>query len=104
MLVRPEHPGLWMQRRALLIAVPEVEFLRLPGRLSDERIVLRHAAVVVQADDRAGVIVGLLRARHLAAVAEREIEVACAVEHDAATAVNARAPLRARPERNLSVL
>src|SRR4030095_9452336 len=94
-LVRPEHAGLGVQRRALLVAVAEVEFLRLPGGLADERIVLRHAAVVVQADHRARVILGLRGAGHLAAVAQREVDVAGAVEDDAPAEVVSRAALRA---------
>jgi len=50
------------------------------------------------------VIVGLLRARHLAAVAQREIEVARAVEDDAAAEVVPRTALRALPEEDLHVL
>jgi hypothetical protein len=47
MLVRPQHPGLRVQRRALHVAVAERELLRLPARLARERIVVGHAAVVL---------------------------------------------------------
>src|SRR5688572_20259426 len=93
-----------MQRGALHVAVTEGELLRLPARAADEGIVLRHAAVVVQADHRAGVVVGLLRALHLAAVAEREIHVARAVEHDAPAEVLAAAPFGSLLEKNLHIL
>src|SRR5437762_1721432 len=93
-----------MQRRALHVAVPEVEFLRLPPRLADERVVLRDAAVVAQPDHRAGVVIRSLRALHLPALAEREIQIAGAVEDDAAAEVDAARAFRALPEQHLHFL
>src|SRR6185503_18270212 len=93
-----------MQRRTLLVAVAEVEFLGLPARFSGERIVLRHTAVVVQPDDRARMVARPLRALHLAAVAQREIDVARAIEHDAPAEVVPGPALRALPEKHLHVL
>ena len=72
-----------MQRCALHVAVAECKFFRQPARFADERIVFRHAAIVVQAYHRAVVITGILRALHFAAVAERNVEIAFAVEDDA---------------------
>src|SRR5207302_6469696 len=66
-LVRPEHSRLRMQRRALHVAVPEVEFLGLPARPAGERVVLRHAPVVVQPDHRTGMVIRALRALPLSA-------------------------------------
>src|SRR5207302_9043799 len=103
-LVRPEHSRLRMQRRALHVAVPEVEFLGLPSRLSGERVVLRHAPIVVQTDHRAGVVIRALRALHLPALAEREIEIAVAVEDDAPAEVDAARAFRALPEHHLHFL
>jgi hypothetical protein len=60
-----------MQRRALHVAVAERELLGLPARAPDERIVLRHATIVVQADHRSRVVVRTLRAIALAAIAKR---------------------------------
>ena len=93
-----------MQRRALHVAVPEVEFLRLPSRLAGERVVLRDAAIVVQPDHRAGVVIRSLRALHLPALAEREIQIAVAVEDDAAAEVDAARAFRALPEQHLHFL
>src|SRR6185295_2279444 len=93
-----------MQRRALLVAMAEVELLRPPALLADERIVLRHAAVVVQPDDRAVVVAWHLRPLHLAALAERQVEEAGAVEDDAAAEVQAAGSLRLLPEDHLQVL
>ena len=93
-----------MQRRALHVAVPEVEFLGLPSRLADEGVVLRDAAIVVQPDHRAGMVVRSLRALHLPALAEREIQIAGAVEDDAAAEVDAARAFRALPEQHLHFL
>src|SRR5205807_1342602 len=93
-----------MQRRALHVAVPEVEFLGLPSRLAGKRVVLRHAPIVVQTDHRAGVVIRALRALHLPALAEREIEIAVAVEDDAPAEVDAARAFRALPEQHLHVL
>src|SRR2546427_690823 len=103
-LVGPEHPRLRMQRRALHVAVPEVEFLGLPSRLAGEGVVLRDAAIVVQPDHRAGVVIRSLRALLLPALAEREIQIAVAVEDDAAAKVDAARAFRALPEQHLHFL
>src|SRR5512134_3615448 len=65
-LVGPQLTRLGVQRRALDVAVAEREFLGLPAGLADEGIVLRHAPVIVQADDGARMIVRPLRAILLA--------------------------------------
>src|SRR5438309_9346915 len=101
-LVRPEHSRLRMQRRALHVAVPEVEFLGLPSRLADERVVLRDAAIIVQPDHRAGMVIRALRALLLPALAEREIKSAVAVEDDAAAEVDAARAYRALPDQHLT--
>src|SRR5205814_10069119 len=103
-LVGPEQSRLRMQRRALHVAVPEVEFLRLPPRLADEGVVLRDAAIVAQPDHRASVVIRSLRALHLPALAEREIQIAGAVEDDAAAEVDAARAFRALPEQHLHFL
>jgi hypothetical protein len=58
----------------------------------------------VQADHRTGVVVGTLRALHLAAVAEREVHMACAVEDDAAAEVLAARALGRLAEKHLHIL
>jgi hypothetical protein len=81
--------------------VPEIVFLRFPAGLADERIVLRHPAVVVQADDRTRVIVGLLRA---VALAERDEKVAVAIEHESRAEMHAGGAFRLLAEDHLDVL
>src|SRR5207245_5288080 len=103
-LVRPEHSRLRMQRRALQVAVPEVEFLGLPAGLAGEGVVPGDAAIVVQPDHRAGMVIRPLRALPLPALAEREIKIAVAVEDDAAAEVDAARAFRALPEQHLHVL
>src|SRR5207247_4512099 len=82
----------------------EVEFLRLPSRLAGEGVVLRDAAIVVEPDDRAGVVVRSLRALHLPTLAERKIQIAVPVEDDAAAEVDAARAFRALPEQHLHFL
>src|SRR5262245_25166781 len=63
--------------------MPQVVLLRFPARSSDERIVFRDAAIVVQAYHGACVIVGLLRPVAVAAFAESDEKIAVAIEHEA---------------------
>jgi hypothetical protein len=79
------------------------EFFRAPAGFSRERIVLGHAAVVVQTDHRSVVIAGILRAFHLATVTESDVEVAFAVEHDARAEVISRTQLGLHPENDLHI-
>src|SRR5207237_303879 len=79
-------------------------FLRLPARLAGEGVVLRDAAVVAQPDHRARMVIRSLRALHLPALAEREIQIAGAVEDDAAAEVDAARAFRALPEQHLHFL
>src|SRR5690606_7482736 len=54
--VRPQHARVRMEGEPLRIPVAVAPDLRQGAVLSDERVVLRHAAVVVQSHDRALVI------------------------------------------------
>ena len=101
--VRPQQAGLRMQRRALHVAIAQRIFFRQPAGFAHERIVFRHAAVVVQADHRTVVIAGILRALHFAAVAEGDKQITFAVEHDARAEVIAGAQLRQHAENDLHV-
>ena len=65
----------------LHVAIAEGELLGLPSGLAREGIVGRHATVVMQPDHRSGEVVGLLRARHLTAIAQRDVKKSSAVEH-----------------------
>ena len=65
------------------LAVAEGEFFRLPALAVDKGVVGRHAAIIVQADHRPGVVVGPLGPLPLTAVAEGDVEIALAVEHQA---------------------
>ena len=101
-LVRPQLVGQRVERRALDVAVAEGELLGQGARLADEGVVLRHAAVVMQADHRAGMVVQPLGAIHLAAVAERDVEEA-AVEHQARAEVVSGPRLGPHAEQHLQV-
>src|SRR4051812_43670946 len=93
-----------MKRRTLLVAMAEVELLGLPAGSPDERIVLRHSAVVVKADHGAGVVIRLLCALHLAAVAECQVYEAGTVEDDAAAKMIAGPSLGALLEQDFHIL
>ncbi len=80
-LMRPEFAGSGMQSSALHVAVAKGPFLRSCIRLADEGIVGRQPAVVVQADDLAGVVIEPLGAIPIAAIPESDIEHALPVEH-----------------------
>ena len=58
----------------------------------------------MQPDHRTGVVAGILGARHLAAIAKREVEEALAVEHQARPEMLAPGAFRALPEEDLDVL
>src|SRR5688572_15536970 len=83
MLVRPQRAGLRMQRSSLRVSIAERVLLRFPSRLADERVARRNAPIIVQANDRAGVIVRFLRSFHLPAITERDVQVSRSVEYEA---------------------
>ena len=80
-LVLPDRAGGGMHREPERAAVPERVDLGLVARLADERIVLRHRAVVAQAQHLAEVAVWLLR-RVGHAAERRHIEHAVAAERE----------------------
>src|SRR5262249_10271245 len=60
-LVLPDLTREWIEREPELHAMTDRENRRLVAALSDERIVRRHAAIVLESQDLAGEIVGVLR-------------------------------------------
>src|SRR5690606_24202967 len=98
-LVRPQHSGFRMEREALRIAVTVAPDLGQCAVLSDERVVLWDAAVVVETQDLAlvaaeilgGMILDVLheavRNEAFHAVADRQEQVSLAVESHAAAEV-----------------
>jgi hypothetical protein len=85
-----------------MLRLPRVNFSGR-ARPADEGVVLRHAAVVVQADHGAGMVVEALRTLHLAAVAERDVEEAGAVEDESRAEVMAGLRLGLHAEQHLHV-
>src|SRR6185436_3993835 len=86
------------------VTMAEVELLGLPAGLADERVVGRHATVVMQTDHGPGVVVRPLRAIPVAALAEGEIEIAGAVEDDAPAEMVAAPAFRVLGKESLHVL
>ena len=74
-------------RQALRIAMAVAPDRRQRAGLADERVVLRHRAVVVDAMDLAGRLGEVLRVLHHAALAEGVEEVALPVEGEARAVV-----------------
>ena len=93
-LVGPQIAGLRMNRQALHVAMAVAPDFRPRAGAGHERIVRRHAAVVVQADDLAVMVGEVLRRmrfevafrRHLP-IAERQEQEAVLVERDLAAVV-----------------
>src|SRR4029077_20268500 len=74
LLARPEVAVHRIEREALLVPLPERVDLRTESRAADERVVLRHRAVVIHADDLAEVIARILSAIGTIAIAARDEE------------------------------
>lgn len=72
-----------MQGGTLDVAVAEAEFLRPGAGQADPGVVVGNAAVVMQADDRSGVVVEALGAFLVAPLAEGDVEMPLAVKHQA---------------------
>ena len=72
-----------MQRCALHVAITQRVFFRAPAGLAHERVVLGYAAIIVDTDDGAIVILGVLRALHFAAITQRDVEQTIAIKHQA---------------------
>ena len=75
-LLQPEPAGLRVHGQPLRVAVAVAEDLGPGARAADERIVLRHAAVGMQAHHLAGDLAQILRALALAALAQRDEQIA----------------------------
>ena len=86
----PQLAGDRIPGQPLRIAVAVAPDRRHRARRVDERIVLRHRAVVVDAVDLAERLGEILRVRHVVLLAEREEQVPLLVEDEARSVVRVR--------------
>jgi hypothetical protein len=103
-LVQPGDAGLRVDRQALRVTMAIAEDLGPGAGRADERVVLGHAAVRMQPEDLTVVLAQILGALALAALADGDEQVACAVEREARAEVLARAHERLRREDHLETL
>ena len=85
--MRPQHPGSGLQGSALQVAATQCPFLGLRPGTPTEGIIGGDAAVVVQPDDRTGMVIQTLGTLFLAPVTKGEIDLVALVENDTATEV-----------------
>ena len=89
--VLPHLAGRRMHGEAERVAVAERVDLRLVSGASDERVVRRHGAIVIEAQHLARVAVRILRAAAVAAARRRHIELAVAAPREPRRPADARA-------------
>ena len=80
-LVHPDGAGLGMDRHALRVAMAVGENLGQHIVTADERIVVGQAAIGMQPEHAAGVVVELLGERPLAPIAMRDEQITVGIEH-----------------------
>ena len=103
MLMGPDLAGVGMGDEALRVAVAIAENLGLGAGLADERIVGRHAAVIVEADDFAGVVAQILGAVAVAALTGGDVEMAGRVESETRAEVPAAAGFPVDPKNHFEI-
>ena len=84
-LVRPQLAGLGMQGRALQVAVAQGPFFGQSTSPLGKGVVGRHAAIVVQSDDRAGMVIQPLGAVFVTPVTQGQVNHPGFVKHDTPT-------------------
>ena len=103
MLMRPDLPCFRMDCHALDITITQGEFLGLSLRPVHKWIIFGHAAIVVQTNDRAGVILKELRACHFPTITQGEIHIACLIKDNTPTKMVIRTSLRLHAKEYLHV-
>src|SRR5690606_34892505 len=96
----PHRPGRRVDRQPGRVAVAGRPDLRLPARDRSERVVLRYAAVEVEAEDLADVVARVLHQFAVVAVAAGDVEVAVLVDRHASAVAAVRRALAAAALRN----
>ena len=98
--MRPHAACFRMQRGALHVSIAESKNFRSRAGCFHERVIGRHAAIVVQPDALACVVVQLLRTlrrafgRTITAVPQRDKKIALPIKYDARSEMQARSRFR----------